>query len=157
MKALPRVWRARDRPSFAGPLLIDTHVWIWYLDGLSERMSAEALDLLRRSVRGEGLTVSDISIWEVGMKAAKGRLALLPSVDAWIERAFRRPGFAFMALDRDILLGSTQLPGEVHGDPADRILIASAILSGSPLASVDPLIIDYARRQGGFSVCDVRP
>ncbi len=150
------VWRAEDHPSFAGPALIDTHVWIWYLDGAEGVMHAAARELLRQCVRREGLVVSDISVWEVGTKVCKGKLALMPSVEAWVERAARRPGFSFLPLDRQILLASTQLPGAPHGDPADRMLIASAALSGMALFTADPSIIDYARVQGGFSVCDVR-
>jgi PIN domain nuclease of toxin-antitoxin system len=157
MATPPDVWRPADRSLFAGPLLIDTHIWIWYLDGAGERMSADGVELLRHVIRTEGAVVSDISVWEIGAKAAKGKLALMPTVEAWIERASRRPGFSFLPLDREILLSSTQLPGTVHGDPADRMLIASAALSGLPLATADPLVIDYAESQGGFSVCDFRP
>lgn len=99
--------------------------------------------------------MSDISIWEVGTKVAKGQLRLTPDVGGWIQRATRRPGFSFLPLDRDILLGSTQLPGEIHGDPADRMLIASAALSAMPLVTADGLIVEYAGREGGLSVCDV--
>ena len=156
MTRLPSVWRPGELTTFQGPALIDTHVWIWYLDGAEGRMSPAAVDMLRRSVRGEGLVVSDISVWEVGNKVAKGKLALMPSVGVWLDRATRQPGISFLPLDREILLGSTQLPGEVHGDPADRMLIASAALSGLPLFTADVSIIEYGEKEGGFSVCDVR-
>ena len=152
----PSVWRPGDRPDFQGPALIDTHVWIWYLDGADGMMAPEAVTLLRTCVREEGLTVSEISVWEIGTRVAKGKLALMPTLGAWVDRASRRPGFSFLPLDREILLGSTQLPGEVHGDPADRMLIATAALSGIPLFTAHQSIIDYAAREGGFSVCDVR-
>ena len=58
---------------------------------------------------------------------------------------------------RETLLASTQLAGPVHGDPADRMLIASASLAGVPLATADPLILAYAEQQAAFSACDVRP
>lgn len=142
--------------TFAGPAIVDTHIWIWYLDGQVEGMASSAVELLRRCVRGEGLLVSDISVWEVGTKVAKGKLELLPNVSAWVERASRRPGFSYVLLDREILLASTQLPGTVHGDPADRMLIATAGLVAAPLVTADGAIIDYARDEGGFSVCDAR-
>jgi PIN domain nuclease of toxin-antitoxin system len=71
-----------------------------------------------------------------------------PDFEAWDERD--------LPLDREILLASTQLPGTVHGDPADRMLIAAAALSHLPLGTCDPLIVEYAAEQGGFSVCDLR-
>ncbi len=150
------LWRPNDRGDFAGPALIDTHVWIWYLDGAADRFPPGALPFLRRCLRGEGLVVSDISVWEVGTKAAKGKLTLLPSVPVWVERAGRVPGFAFLPLDRDTLLRSTQLPGTLHGDPADRMLIATATLTGLPLVTADASILEYAEGEGGFSACDLR-
>ena len=157
MNRLPAVWLPADEPGFTGPVLLDTHVWLWYMDGAGERMSPEAVELLRRCVKGEGLVISDISVWELGMKSAKGKLELKPDPRGWVDRASRRPGFSFLPLDRDILLRSNQLPGEVHGDPADRMLMASAALSGMPLLTADALILEYADREGGLSVCDVRP
>jgi PIN domain nuclease of toxin-antitoxin system len=56
-----------------------------------------------------------------------------------------------LPLDRDILLRSTSLPGEVPGDPADRMLMASSALSGLPLFTADALIIEYAAWEGGLS------
>jgi PIN domain nuclease of toxin-antitoxin system len=157
MTSLPDLWQPHEREVFAGPALIDTHIWIWYLDGAETLMALDAIRLLKRCVRGHGLLVSDISVWEIGTKASKGKLTLLPSLSAWLEQAGRRPGFTFLPLDREILLRSTQLPGTVHGDPADRILIASARLANLPLVTADRAIIDYVRGEGGFSVCDARP
>ena len=137
-----------------GPLLLDTHVWIWYLDGAGDLLPPHVVDLLRTAAAGPGLLVSDISAWEVGTKAARGRLRLMPSPAAWIERAGRQPGLGYVPLDRQILLGSTQLPGDLHGDPADRILIATAALSAIPLVTADRAILDYAEREGGFAVLD---
>jgi PIN domain nuclease of toxin-antitoxin system len=155
---IPRAaWRAGDYPRFAGPALIDTHIWLWYLDGAREEMAADALAMLRRAVTGDGLIISDMSVWEVGTKAAKGRLALAPSVDAWIDRAATRPGFRFASLDRPTLLASTQLPGAIHGDPVDRILIAAAAGAGIPLVTADRAIVDYANAARVVSVCDARP
>lgn len=139
-----------------GPFLLDTHVWICYLDGAADRLPAPVADRLRAVAGSAGLLVSDISVWEVGTKAARGRLRLMPSPAAWIERASRQPGLSFVPLDRQILLGSTQLPGDLHGDPADRMLIATAALSGVPLVTADGAILDYAEREGGFAVLDAR-
>jgi PIN domain nuclease of toxin-antitoxin system len=150
-------WRAADHPRFGGPVLIDTHIWLWYLDGATEQIATDALALLRRAVVGPGLRVSDMSVWEVGTKAAKGKLSLAPSVDAWVDRAAAQPGLTFAPLDRGALLASTQLPGVIHGDPVDRILIATASGAGIPLVTADRLIIEYAETAKSVSVCDARP
>lgn len=156
-REIPRgAWRAADYPRFAGPALIDTHIWLWYLDGATAEIATDALSLLRRAVVGAGLLVSDMSVWEVGTKAAKGKLALSPSVDAWVDRAAAQPGMTFAALDRVALLASTQLPGVIHGDPVDRILIATASGAGIPLVTADRQIIEYADTTNALSVCDAR-
>jgi PIN domain nuclease of toxin-antitoxin system len=156
--AVPRgAWRAADHARFAGPALIDTHIWLWYLDGVASEIAPDALALLRRAVVGPGLYVSDMSVWEIGTKSAKGKLALAPSTSAWIDRAAEQPGFRFAPLDRAALLASTQLPGTIHGDPVDRILIATASGAGIPLVTVDRAIIEYAQATKAVSICDARP
>jgi PIN domain nuclease of toxin-antitoxin system len=156
--APPRgAWRPTDRRVPSGPLLIDTHIWLWYLNAVEDQMSPDALMFLRKSANDAGLIVSDMSVWELGTKAAKGKLTLHPSVTTWIGRAAHAPGIAFAPVDRDILLASTQLPGSIHGDPVDRILVASAIAADIPLVTADRAILDYADTTGVLSACDPRP
>jgi PIN domain nuclease of toxin-antitoxin system len=152
-----RVWRPDRRSPVEAPALVDTHIWIWYLDGTQGVMSADVVGWLRRAASTHGLLVSDMSVWEVGTKAAKGKLSLAPSVAAWIDRASEQPGFAFAAVDRTTLLASTQLPGAIHGDPVDRILIATAANAGVPLVTADRAIIEYVEDNGVISVYDARP
>jgi PIN domain nuclease of toxin-antitoxin system len=56
-----------------------------------------------------------------------------------------------------VLIQSTRLPGELHGDPADRILVAQAQLGGMSLVTCDRVIVEYAASQPGVPVCDARP
>ncbi|HEX5437089.1 MAG TPA: PIN domain-containing protein [Gemmatimonadaceae bacterium] len=74
------VWAPAAAPFFAGPALIDTHIWLWYLRGERAHMSAAALRLLKRMAGSDGLLVSDISVWEVANKVSKGKLTVFPSV-----------------------------------------------------------------------------
>jgi len=152
----PGAWRPTARSRLVGPALLDTHIWLWYLDGVRDQISDAALAMLRRAARTSGLLVSDISVWELGTKASKGKLTLAPSVSAWLARAEARPGFAFLPVDRAGLLASAQLAGAIHGDPVDRILIAHAAAGALPLVTADRLIVDYAERTRSVSVCDAR-
>jgi PIN domain nuclease of toxin-antitoxin system len=139
-------------------LLLDTHVWLWYLEGGEGQLSGSALDLLRRANVAHRLTVCDVSVWELGIKAAKGRLELSFDLPLWVTRAERVPGITFLPLDRETLMLSTMLPEGMSGDPADRMLVASAILQPCPLVTKDRAIIEYARREKklGLSVVDAR-
>lgn len=78
------------------------------------------------------------------MLEAKGRLSLSRAVDKWIHAALHAPGIRLLPLSPAIAIESTRLPGKPHGDPADRMLMASARHLGGQLATCDRQIIDYS-------------
>jgi PIN domain nuclease of toxin-antitoxin system len=126
-------------------LLLDTHVWLWYAEGVSERLRPAGIKKLDEARKGDGLVISAISVWEVGMHAARGRIQLAVPLRDWIERALGAPGMRLVPLDAAVAAESTVLPGEPPGDPADRFLIATARIHGLVLATRDEQILDYAK------------
>lgn len=156
--ALPtRIRTPADLETYDAPLLLDTHVWIWYLEGDASNFAPETQALLERSGKHARLFVCDISYWEVAVKAAKGKLTFAVDVAVWLQRAEQAPGIRFRPLTRPVLLESTRLGGTPHNDPADRMLMAMARLDGVPLVTADRLIIEYAQSHGGTPIIDVRP
>lgn len=155
-RAAPEVWRPKALADYDGPLLLDTHVWLWLLEGDQSQWARETGALLDRAGSASRLLVSDISAWEVAVKSGKGKLGLSIDVAVWLQRAERAPGIRFLPLDRQQLLLSTRLPGEMHGDPADRMLVAATLLHHVPLVTADRLLIEYARVTPGVPVVDVR-
>jgi PIN domain nuclease of toxin-antitoxin system len=153
----PRVWRPAELEDYAGPLLLDTHIWLWHLEGDGEHTAADLTILLDRSGARSNLRVSDISYWEIAVKAAKGKIRFSVDVAVWLQRAEQAPGIRFHPLDRPTLLLSTRLPGATNHDPADRLLIATAQLANLPLVTADRLIIEYAKERPGTPVIDARP
>jgi PIN domain nuclease of toxin-antitoxin system len=127
-------------------LLLDTHAWLWYAEGMSERLRPATIKRLDEVRKGDGLVISAISVWEVGMHAARGRIRLAVPLRDWVERALAAPGMRLMPLDAAVAAESTVLPGEPQGDPADRFLIATARIHGLVLATRDQQILDYAKR-----------
>lgn len=119
-------------------------------------MSRAVTSLIERSGKASRLLVSDISYWEVAVKAAKGKLTLSVDASVWLSRASAAPGIRFLPIDRDVLLLSTRLAGAVHSDPANRMLIATAQLNNVPLVTADKLLIEYARAIPGTPVVDAR-
>ena len=119
-------------------------------------MSGGALVHIEAAAREGRLFVSDISFWEVSLKAAKGQLSLPMHPTLWLGQAARAPGIQGLALTREVLIQSTLLPGDPHADPADRMLIAQAQLGNMSLLTCDARIIAYAARQPGVPVCDAR-
>jgi PIN domain nuclease of toxin-antitoxin system len=127
-------------------LLLDTHAWLWYAEGMSERLRPATIKRLDDARKGDGLVISAISVWEVGMHAARGRIRLAVPLRDWVERALSAPGVRLVPLDAAVAAESTLLPGEPQGDPADRFLIATARMHGLVLATRDQQILDYAKR-----------
>ena len=151
------VWRVRSRAvSFDGPLLLDTHIWLWYVEGHDREWHPATRTLLDRAAADTRLLVSDISFWEIATKVAKGKLTLSMPVTTWLHRVQDAPGIRYIALDRDALVLSAQLGPDMHGDPADRILVATSRLLVVPLVTLDERIIAYAGARAGVPVCDAR-
>jgi len=124
-------------------LLLDTHIWLWYAEGNAERLTATGVKKLDRARQGEGLRISPISVWEIGVQHAKGRIQLSAPLRDWVRDALAPVGITLLPLDAESAAESTLLPGEPHGDPADRFLIAAARTKGLVLATRDKAIIDY--------------
>ena len=113
--------------------VFDTHVWVWSAAG-----DARAGKL--RAFSGTAV-VSAISQWEVSMLAMKGRLVLKPDEETWFS-ANLAPPVSLAPLSAEISLTSCRLP-DFHGDPADRIIVATAMTMGIPLITADEKIIGW--------------
>jgi PIN domain nuclease of toxin-antitoxin system len=88
--------------------------------------------------------VSAISIWEVSMLESKGRLELTPDVDTWIAQNLGPP-YVLEPVNPAVSIQSCRLP-DFHGDPADRLIVATAIECGVPLITADHQIIEWNAR-----------
>jgi PIN domain nuclease of toxin-antitoxin system len=137
----------------ARPLLLDTHVWIWAMDGWLGELGQVAHDEIVQAGMDGRLLISAISVWEVGMLEAKGRIRFAMEVGEWVRRALEAPGVRLSPLTPEVAIDGSRLPQGVHGDPADRILMATARRVGATLVTRDAKILDYGR-QGILSVLD---
>jgi PIN domain nuclease of toxin-antitoxin system len=143
-------------PDAHGALLLDTHVWVWYVEDDAARFSPRIDPLVEGAVERGDLVVAAISVWEIAMLEAARRLELSVDVRAWVGRALSFPGVRLKGLSPAIAIESTRLPGRLHRDPADRILIATARLLGAALVTCDERIVAYAK-QGHVNVVDATP
>lgn len=150
------VWKPQHRNAAHSPLLLDTHIWLWMLEGDTDRLSPAVIELLKDEAKDASLLVSDISFWEVANKSVKGKLLLSIDPVIWLEKAGTAPGVTYVPVERAALIQSTRLRGEPPNDPVDRILLATTQLSGASIVTCDAEIIDYSRRERGLSVCDAR-
>lgn len=123
-------------------ILLDTHAWIWLLNG--EQLSAETLTLINKEAKTNNIFVSVISVWEIGMLEAKGRIVLEQSPLDWVIAAFEAPGINLMPLTPQIAIESCNLT-EFHGDPADRIIVATARVERLTLITRDKKMLAYSK------------
>jgi PIN domain nuclease of toxin-antitoxin system len=128
-------------------LLLDTHCWIWAQLGLIQQLSRAALQSIKDAEREGNLRISVISIWELAMLESRGRIALPMNVRTWVDQALSKPGISVAPLTPEIAIESVHLPGELHGDPADRMLVATARVIGATLATKDAQLIQYSRQR----------
>ena len=123
-------------------IVLDTHSWVWWANG-SDELSRAARTRTEAALREDRLLVSSIRVWEVAMLVERGRLRLAIAVDEWVGQAERIPGLRFVPVTNAIALRSMQLPGRFHKDPADRIIVATALSHGATVVTRDDRIRGY--------------
>jgi PIN domain nuclease of toxin-antitoxin system len=123
-------------------IVLDTHAWIWWVSN-PEYLSEKAKQIIDEAVTNRNVLISSISTWEVAILASCGRLKLTMSPDDWVAASEALPFFDFVPVSNSIALKSVQLPGVLHNDPADRIIIATAISLGAVLVTKDEKIRNY--------------
>ena len=135
-------------------ILLDTHVFIWLIQE-EPKLGSRMLELLEEALAADGLCVSAITPWEVSMLAAKQRVKLGKPTAQWITTSLGLRGMRLVPTAPMIAVDAGELPGSIHGDPADRIVIATARSLGCPIATADRAILDYAK-QGHVAAIDAR-
>jgi PIN domain nuclease of toxin-antitoxin system len=136
--------------SRAKSYLLDTHAWIWIVNQEDRLRRSKVLpDILRASAVGR-VAVSAISIWEISLLARKGRLSFAEGVRRWVNTALEDDTIIVAPLSPEIALRCNELPGEFHGDPADRILVATAAVMHFTLITNDQKILSYAKHHDFF-------
>lgn len=120
-------------------VILDTHTFLWWNIG-DQRLSA-----LARAAIADGrneVLVSVASIWEVAIKAAKGKLDLPDDPESYVADRMRRNRWLALPIDERHALRAATLP-MIHADPFDRVLIAQAQLESLAILTTDPAITRY--------------
>jgi len=123
-------------------IVLDTHVWLWWLHDPA-KLSPAAEKLIQQEQVSGVLILSAISVWEVAVKVQSGKLAIPLDIHRWYELAKSYPATVIEPLSPMDAIASTQLPGDFHKDPADRIIISLARRLAVPLVTCDIKILDY--------------
>ena len=126
-------------------VVLDTCALIWFAGG--DRMIRGAIDAIANAELGGGVYISPVSAWEIGMihKMKGGRLMRFqPDPKSWFLKVLGAPSFKLAPLSPEMAIDASYLPQPLHGDPADRLLIATARHLGLPLVTRDSKILAYA-------------
>ncbi|MBI4352313.1 MAG: type II toxin-antitoxin system VapC family toxin [Candidatus Omnitrophica bacterium] len=126
-------------------ILLDTHIWIWLVNDDKKIHSPKFLSRVNHAASKGAIRVSIISVWEVAVLEAKGRIVLPYSVLEWVQRALKAPGTMLEPLTPEVAINSTKIGPDFHEDPADRILVATAKSLGAALATCDARILSYSK------------
>lgn len=126
-------------------VLLDTCAVIWLANG--DRMAPAALEAIRAAAMADGVFVSPVSAWEVGLlsrpRGNRAPVAFLPDPKTWFARVMAAPGAREAPLTPGIAVDASWLPGELHGDPGDRLIIATARDRGIPVVTRDAAVLAY--------------
>ena len=124
-------------------IVLDTHAWIWFISN-PDLLSKPAQNAVNTAVKDKGILISSISAWELALLVSKKRLKLTLDVSDWIAKTESLPFIQFVPITNSIAVKSVNLPLPLHPDPADRIIIATALSVGAPLVTKDRKLLDYS-------------
>jgi PIN domain nuclease of toxin-antitoxin system len=133
------------RTSERSSLLLDTHVWIWFMLANAELAVSERNAINRAAASGQ-LRIAAISVWEAALLASRGRVVLGRPLTQWITAAVSAPGLTIEPLLPQVAVEACSLPEAFHRDPADRLIVATARVTNATLMTRDRHILDYAAR-----------
>ena len=121
-------------------ILLDTHVWLWTQEA-QERLGSKSQGMLLNE--DNTLFISSVSSLEIARLAWGGRLTLAGKLRTWVPEALQALHAETIPITHEIALAAYELPGEFHRDPADRMLVATAVVHDLTLMTADDRILAY--------------
>lgn len=123
------------------PPLLDTHLWLWWLLG-DERLGSKEVAILDALPTENRPCLCDISLWEVALLVARGRLELESPLAEFLQSAASPATVRVLPITADTVVAMNALPENFHRDPADRLIVATARARGLEITSRNARILD---------------
>jgi len=127
-------------------LLLDTHVWIWYVIGSNEIHKSLRKEI-GNTIKNNTIHIAAISLWEISMLDSRRRIILEMPCLEWIKNAVEYTHAQILQLSPEIAVESCNLPDSFHDDPADRLIVATARVEALTVVTRDKRILDYSKRK----------
>ncbi|NJM76287.1 MAG: type II toxin-antitoxin system VapC family toxin [Acaryochloridaceae cyanobacterium RU_4_10] len=125
-------------------IVLDTHIWFWLIAQEFDRFPASWRDEIETV---EQVSISPVSCYEIALANQRGRLELPCSAEQWFENALTPSGISVLPLTAEVACRAVNLSA-IHKDPFDRLIIATTLIYGAKLASVDSLFSQYSELNG---------
>ena len=137
-------------------LLLDTHVWVWSVEGDVRRIGRRTRQLLLRAQARDAIRVSPVTVFEVGALHTLGRIRLTLAVDQWVRQSLDAPGVRIAEVAPPVALDAGHIPRSALADPLDRLLVATARHLAATFVTADEGVLEYAVTTGQVRVHDAR-
>ena len=127
-------------------LLLDTHTWVWSVDGDTRRIGRRARQALSRAASADGIRISPVSVFEIAALSTSGRLRLASPAEPWVREARAASGVRIAEVTPAIAADGGGIPRSALTDPLDRLLVATARqLGATSLTADEPIRASAAR------------
>jgi PIN domain nuclease of toxin-antitoxin system len=120
-------------------IVLDTHIWLWFINGNLDRFPSHWLNLIESASR---VGISPVSCYEIALAHSRGRIELPGTAQEWFEESLMTVGIELFPMTEVVAARAVEL-SPVHKDPFDRLIIATALVYGAKLASIDSLFSQY--------------
>ncbi|MEA3348588.1 MAG: type II toxin-antitoxin system VapC family toxin [Pseudomonadota bacterium] len=121
-------------------ILLDTHVLVW-LDEGNSRLGVHSRDIIDKALLQDHLAVSAISFWEIAMLVGKKRLEIKMDLQVWRLELLGN-GLQEITMHGFMAIQAANL-ADFHGDPADRMIVSSALANSATLITADEKILAW--------------
>lgn len=127
-------------------IMLDTHALVWWREK-SPRLSQHAKSAIAREAQGGSIAISAFSFWEIALLIEHSRLVLPQDLASWVAAVEGINYMHSIPVDNRIAVASIQLPAGLPKDPADRIIVATAIQLSIPIVTADHKMRAYPHVQ----------
>jgi PIN domain nuclease of toxin-antitoxin system len=137
-------------------VLLDTHVWLWSVEGDTRRVGRRTRRLLSRAESQDAIRISPATLFELTALDALGRVRLARPPEQWIRDSLEAARVHIAELAPAIAIDAGHIPRTSLADPIDRLLVATARRLEATFLTSDERILQYASKTGGLRVHDAR-